>query len=122
MRDSQCVIIAQGEATTNLLAERKMKKSITILLTVFVLFALKAQSQVDEPLKLVQTIPLPGLHDGDFDHFQVDLPGQRLFLAAEENAAVEVIDLRTNKVVHTITGLNTPHSMAYNPDSKKLFL
>src|ERR1700730_18336872 len=99
-----------------------MKKPITVLLTAIVLFALNAQSQVDEPLKLVQTIPLPGLKDGDFDHFQVDLPGQRLFLAAEENGAVEVIDLRTNKVVHTIRGGKTPHSMAYNPDSNKLFV
>jgi DNA-binding beta-propeller fold protein YncE len=99
-----------------------MKKPITVLLTAIVLFALNAQSQVDEPLKLVQTIPLPGLKDGDFDHFQVDLPGRRLFLAAEENGAVEVIDLRTNKVVHTIRGGMTPHSMAYNPDSNKLFV
>src|SRR5579864_7303419 len=99
-----------------------MNKSIAIWLTVIALFALKAQSQVDEPLKLIQTIPLPGLHDGDFDHFAVDLPGQRLFLSAEDNAAIEVIDLRTNKVMHTITGLNEPHSMAYNPESKKLFV
>jgi DNA-binding beta-propeller fold protein YncE len=101
----------------------KMKRSVAVCVSMILLFALRTQSQgPDEPLKLVQTIPLPGLHDGDFDHFQLDLPGQRLFLTAEENAAVEVIDLRTNKVVHTITGLNTPHSMAYNPDSKKLFI
>src|SRR5579872_651428 len=101
----------------------EMKRSVAVCVSMILLFALRTQSQgPDEPLKLVQTIPLPGLHDGDFDHFQLDLPGQRLFLTAEENAAVEVIDLRTNKVVHTITGLNTPHSMAYNPDSKKLFI
>jgi DNA-binding beta-propeller fold protein YncE len=102
-----------------------MNKSITILLAVFVLFALNAHSQVPGPLKLVQTIPLPGLKDGDFDHFQVDLPGRRLFLAAEDNSAIEVIDLRTNKVVHKITGPKgpkAPHSIAYNPDSKKLFV
>jgi len=100
-----------------------MKKSITILFTAIVLsFALKVRSQVDEPLKLIQTIPLPGLHDGDFDHFQVDVPGHRLFLAAEDNSAVEVIDLRTNKLIHTIKGPKAPHSMAYNSESKKLFV
>lgn len=77
---------------------------------------------LDEPLKLVATIPLNGLHDGDFDHFQVDLAGQRLFLAAEGNEAVVVIDLRTNKVIHIISGLVAPHSIAYNPESKKLFV
>jgi DNA-binding beta-propeller fold protein YncE len=104
------------------LLEGIMKRSVAICLSVIVLCALKAHSQVDEPLKLVQTIPLPGLKDGDFDHFVVDLRGQRLFLAAEENAAVEVIDLRTNKVIHTLTEPKTPHSMAYNPESNKLFV
>jgi len=99
-----------------------MRKSITICLAVILIFALKVRSQVTEPLQMIQSIPLPGLHDGDFDHFVVDLPGQRLFLAAEDNAAVEVIDLRINKVTHTITGLNEPHSMVYDAESKKLFV
>jgi DNA-binding beta-propeller fold protein YncE len=96
--------------------------SIIFFLTVIVLFAHTAQCQVDEPLRLVQSIPLPGLHDGTFDHFEVDLPGQRLFLAAEDNSAVEVIDMRTNKLVRTITVPNTPHSMAYDPELTKLFV
>jgi DNA-binding beta-propeller fold protein YncE len=74
------------------------------------------------PVPPINSIPLPGLHDGDFDHFQVDIPGQRLFLAAQENSAVEVIDLPTNKLVHTITGPKAPHSLVYNSDSKKLFV
>jgi DNA-binding beta-propeller fold protein YncE len=99
-----------------------MKKLIAICVILIALFAPKAHSQVDEPLKAIQTIPLPGLHDGDFDHFAVDLSGQRLFLAAEDNSAVVVLDLRTNKLVHTINGPKTPHSLAYDPDSKKLFV
>jgi len=106
------------------LYEGKMKKLFGICLCCAVLFPFKAQAQVavDEPLKLVQTIPLPGLHDGDFDHFVVDLPGQRLFLTAEDNSAIEIIDLRANKVIGKITSTKAPHSMAYNPDSKKLFV
>jgi DNA-binding beta-propeller fold protein YncE len=99
-----------------------MKKSAAIILAAIVLFALKAQSQVEQPLRLIQSIPMPGLHDGDFDHFQVDIPGQRLFLAAEGNSAVIVLDLRTNKLVHIITGLEQPHSMVYRADLKKLFV
>lgn len=101
-----------------------MKRLVGICLWGIVLFVGRAQAQVagDEPLKLIQSIPLPGLHDGDFDHFQLDLPGQRLFLAAEDNEAVEVIDLRTNKVIGKITGTKAPHSMAYNSDAKKLFV
>jgi hypothetical protein len=52
-----------------------MKNRIVVLLALGVLFVPKAQAQVPGPLKLLQTIPLPGLKDGDFDHFQVDFPG-----------------------------------------------
>jgi DNA-binding beta-propeller fold protein YncE len=99
-----------------------MKKLILILLSVVAPFAVGTQAQVAGPLKLIQTIPLPGLKDGDFDHFAVDLPSQRLFLCAEDNSAIEVIDLRMNKVIHKIAGPKAPHSMAYDPDSKKLFV
>src|SRR6267142_2829220 len=99
-----------------------MKKLIAALVSLFVLPGAGMHAQVPGPLKLIQSISLPGLKDGDFDHFQVDLPGQRLFLTAEDNSAVEVIDLRTNRLIHRITGPKAPHSMAYNPDSKKLFV
>src|ERR1700680_2274120 len=74
------------------------------------------------PLKLVQSIPLPGLKDGDFDHFAVDVEGNRLFLTAEENSKVEIFDLNTNKLIHTISDLKAPHSMLYRGDLKKLFV
>jgi DNA-binding beta-propeller fold protein YncE len=110
-----------GESNTPL-TERIMKKRFAVLLTVFSLFALKAQPQEAEPLKLIETIPIPGLHDGDFDHFAVSLPDHLLFLTAEENAAVEVFDLSTNKLIHTISDLQAPHSMVYRADLKKLFV
>jgi len=74
------------------------------------------------PLKLVGTTPLPELHDGDFDHFTVDLKGNRLFSTAEENSKVLVFDLKTNKLIHTIEGLKAPHSMVYRGDLRKLFV
>jgi hypothetical protein len=111
-------------ATTKKRANMKtLMRSVAAGLPMILLCAIRARCQgIDEPLTLVQTIALPGVRDGDFDHFHLDAPGERLFLAAEDNGAVEVIDLRTNKLVHTITGRNQPHSMAYNPDSKKLFI
>jgi DNA-binding beta-propeller fold protein YncE len=88
----------------------------------FLASSLAVQGQQKEPLTLLQSIPLPKLHDGDFDHFAVDLAGQRLFLTAEKNAAVEVFDLQTNQLIHTLTDLDEPHSMTYRADLKKLFV
>jgi DNA-binding beta-propeller fold protein YncE len=99
-----------------------MRKLRGIILTVTILFAVCAQSQVVQPLNLIQTISIPGLHDGDFDHFEVSVSDKLLFLAAEENSAVEVFDLSTNKLIHTISDLKAPHAMVYRADLKKLFV
>jgi DNA-binding beta-propeller fold protein YncE len=81
-----------------------------------------AAGQTKAPLVLLQTIPLPALHDGDFDHFAVAHTSHRLFLAAEKNAAVEVFDLQTNKLIHILADIEGPHSMLYRDDLKKLFV
>lgn len=99
-----------------------MKKLLMIFLAVIALFPLNVRSQVVEPLKLIQTISMPGLHDGDFDHFVADVQDHLLFLTAEENSAVEVFDLSTNKLIHTISDIKAPHSMVYRADLKKLFV
>ena len=99
-----------------------IKLRATAVFTLFVLLTMGVRAQEKAPLELLQKIPMPGLKDGDFDHFAVDLQGQRLFLTAETNAAVEVFDLRTKKLVHTISDVKTPHSMVYRDDLKKLFV
>ena len=90
--------------------------------TLLFAFAMGGWGEQKAPLTLLQSILLPGLHDGDFDQFAVDHEGRRLFVAAEENSVIEVIDLRTNKLMRTISGLKAPHSMVYRPDVRKLFI
>ena len=99
-----------------------MRKSLVVSFISCAFFSIGIQSQAAEPLELVQSIPLPHLHDGDFDHFTADLAGHRLFLTAEKNGAVEVFDLRTNKLIHSIADFDEPHSMVYRPDLDKLFV
>jgi DNA-binding beta-propeller fold protein YncE len=98
------------------------KLRVTALVIVLFALAVGARSQAGAPLVLAQSIPLPELHDGDFDHFAVDLASHRLFLTAEKNAAVEVFDLQTNKLIHTLKDIDEPHSMIYRADLKKLFV
>lgn len=81
-----------------------------------------ALGQDPMPLKLVATIPLPGLHDGDFDHFAPDVDGHRLFLTGEENEKVLVLDTSTNKLIHTMEDVKAPHAILYRKDLKKLFI
>ena len=82
-------------------------------------FEVKAQEKL--PLKLVATIPMPGF-TGDFDHFGLDLKGNRLFLASEDQKTVEVFDVRTGERTHSIPGFGQPLTMAYLAESDRLIV
>lgn len=73
-------------------------------------------------LRLAKSIPLPMLHDGDFDHFTADLQSNRLFSAAEENSKVLVFNLKTGQLIHTLSDLKAPHSLFYRNDLHRLFV
>jgi len=74
------------------------------------------------PLKLLSSIPLPSLKEGDFDHFAIDLEGHRLFLTAEENGKLLVFDTNSNKLIHTIEDLKAPHAVLYRKEFNQLFV
>src|SRR5215469_6372161 len=100
-----------------------MKKwNMIVLLLSFALLGLSARCQEKQPLKLIKSVPLPALKDGDFDHFTVDLAGKRLFSAAEENSKLLVFDLDSGKLLQTIGDLKAPHSLVYRDDLKKLYV
>lgn len=98
------------------------KSRITILSVVFFALVIGVAAQSKPTLELQTTTPIPELHDGDFDHLTPDVAGNRLFVTAEENSKVLVFDLKTNKLIHTISDLKAPHSMLYRADLKKLFV
>jgi YVTN family beta-propeller protein len=72
-------------------------------------------------LHLAKTIELAGVQ-GKFDHFAIDLAGARLFIAATGNHSVEVIDLKTEKVQQSITGLGKPHGLAWIAATRRLYV
>ncbi len=99
-----------------------MQPTRAITLALLLLLGVTAKAQEGAPLKLAHTIPLPGLKDGDFDHFAPDVDGHRLFLTGEENDKVLVFDTSTNKLIHTIEESKAPHAILYRGDLKKLFV
>jgi len=52
----------------------------------------------------------------------VDVPGQRLFTTPQANKAVDVLNLKDGKVLHTITGFGNPHAILYRADRNRLFV
>jgi DNA-binding beta-propeller fold protein YncE len=96
-----------------------MRQSLQICMMTFVLYALTVKAQDKLPLKLIATTPMPGF-TGDFDHFGLDIKGNRLFLASENQKTVEVFDLGTGARIRSITGFGQPLTMAYLAESNRL--
>jgi DNA-binding beta-propeller fold protein YncE len=95
-------------------------KNIVFLLFVALACAVPTLAQDKAPLRLVQTITVPGVRK--WDHFGVDLKGNRLFAASEEEPAVEVFDLRTNQHLQSLTEFKEPHNVLPFPELKKIFV
>jgi DNA-binding beta-propeller fold protein YncE len=73
------------------------------------------------PLKLVGTFEFPS-DEGVFDHLIADIPGHRLFTTPRGHKSVTVFDLRTRKLIHTIEGVEIPHSLLYRQDLGRLYV
>ncbi len=98
----------------------KFIESLRVALVV--MFAITASAQSKPPLKFLQDIPLPGIENGDFDHFAIDLAGNHLFLTGEKQNSVFVMDTKTNTLIHTIKNVDEPHSMLVLPESQQLWV
>lgn len=69
------------------------------------------------PLRLVQTIPLPGV-EGRIDHLAIDLAARRLFVCALGNGTVEVVDLEKGQRVQSVPGFKEPQGIVFMPRTK----
>ena len=72
-------------------------------------------------LQLTKTISLPGIK-GRIDHLDINLKDQIAYIAALGSDAVEIIDLKSGKVLHSITGLDEPQGVGYIPLHNEIFI
>ena len=88
-----------------------------ILLILFTGLNLHGQKAVTE-YSIVNKIQLPG--DGGWDYLSVDETGARLFLS--HASVVLVVDLKTNKLLGTISDTPGVHGIALAEDQNKAFI
>lgn len=72
-------------------------------------------------LVLQKTIFLPNVKGG-FDLMALDIKGNRLFVSAEDNHTLEVIDLRDNMLVSSVPDFNEPKWVAYQPEKRRVYV
>lgn len=66
---------------------------------------------------------MPDVPKGPYcDHLAIDLAGHRLFATPQAAKRVDVLDLDSGKLLHSITGLANPHSVLYRSDVGRLFI
>ena len=94
-----------------------MKPSLFVLLA----SSLLAVAAPSAPLTLEKSIPLTDVKGG-FDLMAVDAPGHRLFLCAEENNTVEVIDLAAGKRLKSLPGFEEPKWAVYRAKQHRLYI
>src|ERR1700731_2942096 len=101
-----------------------MKKFFCVCVTALLFLSAlisRATPQEKEPLRLVQTIPMPNVK-GRIDHMDVDVQRNRLFVAGLDNGSVEVINLGAGKWLKSIPGFKKTQGIAYVPSLNKLFV
>ena len=98
---------------------RFLLRQLTLLLGL--LSAVLSMGQDVGPLLLEKEIALPGV-EGRIDHFSVDVPGERLFIAALENGSVEILDTRQGKRTAEIKGLEEPQGVYYDSKTGRLYV
>ncbi len=95
---------------------------ILLLISVCTFSGCKGQETFGENyLQLTKTISLPGIK-GRIDHLDINLKEQIVYIAALGSNGVEVVDLKTGKAVHTITGLDEPQGICYIPQHNEIFV
>ena len=86
-----------------------------LLVAAFALTAGTAIAADEAPLTLSKTIPLKGV-DGKLDHLAVDSKGERLFVANKPNNTLDIVDLKTSKLVKQIADQGKISGVAYAAD------
>lgn len=101
------ILSACNEGPANKTAEAAQKKDSTVI--------------TNNTLSLMATIKLPGVKGG-FDLMAIDTASQLLFLAAEDNHSVEVIDIKNKQLITSLPGFNEPKWIVYRPESNRLYV
>jgi DNA-binding beta-propeller fold protein YncE len=96
-----------------------MKQSLIAAVVVAALVSAVSAAGAQETLRPLGRTDLPG-YKGDFDHFEADVAGKRLFLAGEDGGTLEVFDLADGRHLRTVPGMEEPHAIHFFPRRNRL--
>src|SRR5215472_18372925 len=80
-----------------------------------------ATGPVATPLRKIAELELPGPPGKRFDYLTIDEDDNYLLSAHLGAGLLHVIDLRTNTVVRTVSGVPGVEGVAYIPEGRKIY-
>jgi DNA-binding beta-propeller fold protein YncE len=92
-----------------------------LMISGLILCSCMVQGQKSSGLVLRGSIHLPNV-SGRIDHFSADVKGRRLFMSALGNHTLEVLDVRSEARVRSITNLPEPQGVYYDASTGRLFV
>jgi DNA-binding beta-propeller fold protein YncE len=104
-----------------------MKKLIVFILLILSALVGRTWAQTMAPLTLSKQVTMPqvsikGPGSKNFDALTANVKTNRLFIAAEWHGSVEVYNLKTNRLIHSITGIGRPLDILYLEDLDRLYV
>ena len=92
------------------------------LIAICSVLSIPAQAQQSDPLRVVRTIELPANVKGSLGHLAADPANNRLFLTAEDEQTVLVVNLPSGTVTHQITGIASASAVLYRADQNRIYV
>jgi DNA-binding beta-propeller fold protein YncE len=100
---------------------RASLRIVTVLMAVCGIWFISVAHPAKPSLHLEKAIQLPQVK-GSFDLMAADVVGKRLFIAAQDNNTLEVLDLANGKPAKSISGLHQPKGIVYLPEMHKVYV
>ena len=97
-----------------------MRKTLFIISLIALTFTSCVENNT-AGLKLSKKISLPDVK-GSFDLMAADIEGNRLFVAAQDNHSLEVIDLSAMKLLKTLPNFEEPKWVVYRPETNRVYV
>jgi DNA-binding beta-propeller fold protein YncE len=91
---------------------------LSVILFCFISLGCKAQLQTNS-LQLIETTPLQNV-SGRIDHLNFDSKNNFVFVAALGNNTIEVVDLKSKKIIHSIKNLHEPQGVVFIAENNSI--
>ncbi len=101
--------------------KRTLLSNCLLISQLFLSSAAAPRAAEASALRLLKTIPLPGV-EGRFDHFALDAGRGRLFVAALGNDTLEVMDVAGARRIKSVAGLHMPTGVWYVPGTDRVYV